>query len=91
MKFMIFIASLFALLIILQYQLWFGEGSYQQLWQRQQQITEQLKNNQSLEEKNALLAAEVADLKQGFTAIEERARRELGMIKEGEVYYQIVK
>lgn len=91
MKFMIFIASLFALLIILQYQLWFGEGSYQQLWQRQQQITEQLKNNQSLEEKNALLATEVADLKQGFTAIEERARRELGMIKEGEVYYQIVK
>lgn len=87
MKFTLLSIGLFVLLIILQYHLWFGKASYQQL---QQQVAQQLEKNQSLEERNALLIAEMTDLKEGFSAIEERARRELGMIKEGEVYYQIV-
>lgn len=87
MKFTLLSIGLFILLIILQYHLWFGKDSYQQL---QQQVAQQLEKNQSLEERNAPLISEVTDLKEGFSAIEERARRELGMIKEGEVYYQIV-
>lgn len=90
MKFILLSIGLLALLAVLQYHLWFGEGSYQQLQQRQQQVAQQLEKNQSLEARNALLIAEVTDLKQGLSAIEERARRELGMIKNGEVYYQIV-
>lgn len=90
MKFIILIIGLLALLITLQYQLRFGEGSYQQLQERQQQITQQLEKNQRIKLRNDSLAAEITDLKQGFSAIEERARKELGMIKEGEVYYHIV-
>ncbi|OQW93366.1 MAG: cell division protein FtsB [Beggiatoa sp. IS2] len=86
MKFIILIIGLLALLITLQYQLRFGEGSYQQLQERQQQ----LEKNQRIKLRNDSLAAEITDLKQGFSAIEERARKELGMIKEGEVYYHIV-
>lgn len=78
------------LLVTLQYRLWVGEGSLAEVWGLKGKITEQESHNQRLRERNEQLKAEVADLKQGLEAIEERARSELGMIKEGETFYQLV-
>lgn len=81
---------LFALFVILQYDLWFGEGSQVDAWRLQQSIDAQQQENLRLQERNQALAAEVADLKNGRAAIEERARSELGMIKQGETFVQVV-
>jgi cell division protein FtsB len=84
------IAILIVLLLILQYKLWFGDGNMREVWQLQAAIEEQKKENEKLRERNAALEAEVQDLKQGLEAVEERARSELGMIKKGETFYQII-
>ncbi len=84
------IAILIVLLLVLQYKLWFGDGNMREVWQLQAAIEEQKKQNEELRERNAALEAEVKDLKQGLDAIEERARSELGMIKKGETFYQII-
>jgi len=84
------IPVLVVLLVLLQYRLWFGEGSLPDVWQLQQQIEEQKAENEKLRERNAALEAEVKDLKQGMSAIEERARSELGLIKKGETFYQVI-
>lgn len=84
------IAILVLLLVSLQLTLWFGEGSLSEVWQLRQQVERQKSDNELLRERNAALEAEVRDLKQGLEAIEERARNELGMVKEGERFYQIV-
>ena len=84
------IAILIVLLLVLQYKLWFGDGNMREVWHLQTAIEEQKKENNSLRERNAALEAEVKDLKQGLEAIEERARSELGMIKKGETFYQII-
>lgn len=84
------IAILIVLLLILQYKLWFGDGNMREVWKLQAAIEEQKKENEKLRERNAALEAEVQDLKQGMEAIEERARSELGMIKKGETFYQII-
>jgi len=84
------IPVLVVLLVLLQYRLWFGEGSLPDVWQLQQQIEEQKTENEKLRERNAALEAEVKDLKQGMSAIEERARSELGLIKKGETFYQVI-
>jgi len=84
------IAVLAVLFVLLQYKLWFGEGSMMEVWQLDRAIAAQTAENAQLRERNQALAAEVADLKQGVEAIEERARRELGMIKKGETFYQVV-
>jgi cell division protein FtsB len=81
---------LFALLLILQYRLWVGDGSLAEVWDLYQQVEIQRDENRKLRERNQALEAEVQDLKQGLEAIEERAREELGMIKEGETFYQII-
>jgi len=81
---------LFALLLLLQYRLWVGDGSLAEVWDLYQQVETQRDENQRLRERNQALEAEVQDLKQGLGAIEERAREELGMIKEGETFYQII-
>lgn len=78
------------LLLSLQYRLWVGDGSLAEVWDLYQQVEIQREENQSLRERNQALEAEVQDLKQGLGAIEERAREELGMIKEGETFYQII-
>ncbi len=88
MKILIIILSL--LFFYLQYHLWLGKGSYQEYNTLKQIIEQQQQQNTALKIRNDMLAAEVADLKDGFEAIEERARLELGMIKRGEVFYQIV-
>jgi len=79
------------LFFILQYDLWFGEGSLATIWRLQQDISEQKKENKKIAERNESLVAEVKDLKQGDAAIEERARNDLGMIKKGETYIQVIK
>jgi cell division protein FtsB len=84
------IATLAVLFVLLQYRLWFGEGSMMEAWRLQDAISKQAAENAQLHERNQALAAEVRDLKQGVEAVEERARVELGMIKKGEVFYQVV-
>ncbi len=81
---------LIALLLGLQYKLWIGEGSLAEVWSLHQAGEVQRQENETLKERNAALEAEVEDLKQGSAAVEERARSELGMIKDDEVFYQIV-
>jgi cell division protein FtsB len=82
--------GLIALLALLQYPLWFGSGGVYALWKLKREIGAQRQENAELRERNQALAADVIDLKQGLAAIEERARMELGMIKQGETFYQIV-
>ena len=78
------------LLVYLQFQLWFGDGSLQDVWELHQEVEMQRQENIELRERNAALQAEVTDLQQGFDAIEEHAREDLGMVKEGETFYQVV-
>ena len=78
------------LFVLLQYDLWVGEGSLASAWRLQQSVKTQQQENDRIKERNAALAAEVVDLKRGLDAIEERARNELGMIKEGETFIQVV-
>jgi cell division protein FtsB len=82
--------GLAGLLILLQYPLWFGSGGVYAVWKLRREIAAQREENASLRERNQTLAAEVVDLKQGLAAIEERARIELGMIKQGETFYQVI-
>ena len=84
------IAALAILFVLLQFKLWFGEGSMKEVWLLDEAIAAQTVENAQLKERNQALAAEVADLKQGLEAVEERARYDLGMIKKGETFYQVV-
>ena len=81
---------LLALLIALEVKLWAGEGGMREVWLLQRKLDEQKVENQKLKQRNEALAAEVQDLKNGKAAIEERARSEQGLIKPGEVFYQVV-
>lgn len=81
---------LIVLTIGLQYRLWVGEGSFSEVWHMQDVVESQLKENQRLDARNRRLDAEVLDLKKGYQAIEERARRELGMIGPDETFYLVV-
>jgi cell division protein FtsB len=84
------IAILALLTVLLQIKLWFGDGSVMEMWRLEKAIAVQTDENAKLRERNQALSAEVLDLKQGTEAVEERARSELGMIKQGEIFYQIV-
>ncbi|CAQ69133.1 Septum formation initiator [Cupriavidus taiwanensis LMG 19424] len=81
---------LFVLLLAIQYPLWLGKGGWLRVWDLNRQLTEQGARNQTLKLRNAKLEGEVADLQDGTGAIEERARYELGMVREGEVFVQFV-
>ena len=83
-------AVLITLIVLLQYKLWIGEGSLADVWRLHQAIAAQTQENSTLAERNAALDAEVKDLKQGLAAIEERARYDLGMIKQDETFFQII-
>jgi len=74
----------------LQYRLWVGEGSYAEVKHLQKEIDNQRQDLKSMQQENLELRAEIDDLKDGLGAIEERARNELGMIRKGETYFQIV-
>jgi cell division protein FtsB len=84
-----FSAALITLLVMLQYPLWLGKGGWLKAWDVGRQLQLQKAGNRALEVRNAGLDAEVRDLKQGYDAIEERARFELGMIRQNEVFVQI--
>jgi len=81
---------LLALILLLQYPLWLGKGGWLRVAEVDRQGAAQRAKNRQLELRNGALAAEVRDLKQGVEAIEERARYELGMVRQNEVFFQIV-
>ncbi len=81
---------LLLLLVYLHYRLWFGEGSLQEVGDLQRAVELQREENLQLRERNDALDAEVRDLQLGLDAIEEHAREDLGMVKEGETFYQVV-
>ena len=78
------------LIVLLQYPLWLGKGGWLRVWDLDRQVTAQKKVNDDLTRRNSGLDAEVRDLKNGLGAIEERARFELGMIKEDEIFFQVL-
>ena len=84
------ILALLLILFALQAKLWLGEGGWRQAKNLQQTVSEQRAENARLQQRNDALSAEVEDLKSGETAVEERARSELGMIKPGETFYRVV-
>jgi len=78
------------LLALIQYPLWLGKGGWLRVYELDQQVNKQLDKNDALAARNAKLAGEVKDLKEGTKAIEERARMEHGMIKDKEIFIQVV-
>ena len=88
MKIIAFVLLL--LLIWLQYKIWLQDGGIPEVIQLKEEVGEVTVEVKKLQERNSSLAGEVKDLKKGLDAIEERARSEMGMIKQGEVYYQVI-
>jgi len=82
--------TLLVLFLLLQIKLWSEDGGLKELWQLNRELVLQTEENQQRQERNAVLDAEVKDLKDGLAAIEERARSELGMIRKGEIFIQVV-
>ena len=82
--------TLVILIVLAQYPLWYGKGSWLNVFEIDQQLTAQRQINQKLQNRNTILEAEVNNLKQGLDAIEELARNELGMIRKDEVFFQIL-
>jgi len=83
-------AVLVVLLAVLQYRLWVGDGSVAEVWSLKREVAAQHAENLELVARNLHLEAEVIDLKEGAEVIEDRARRDLGMIGQGETFFQIV-
>lgn len=79
------------LIALLQYPLWLGKGSWLRVWDLNRQLLENKDKNHAYKIRNDTLDAEVRDLKSGRAAIEERARSELGMVKQDEVFFQVLK
>jgi len=86
----VLIGILLVLFLWLQYRLWVGEGSLAEVYNLRTDIDRQQQQLEQLRQRNRVLEAEVRDLKTGLDALEERARTELGMIRDGEVYYQVL-
>ena len=82
--------ALAAFVVLIQYPLWLGKGGWLRVWDVDQQITAQREINVRLKTRNGALDAEVGDLKRGVDAIEERARSELGMIRQDEIFFQLL-
>ena len=79
-----------ALLVAIQYPLWLGKGGWVRVRDVERQLQASRSQTEALQARNDALAADVRDLKQGLEAIEERARFELGMVRQDEVYVQTV-
>ncbi|WP_018145600.1 MULTISPECIES: cell division protein FtsB [unclassified Thioalkalivibrio] len=77
-------------LLALQWPLWLGEGSWRDVRDLREQVAQQQAANAELEQRNQALEAEVRDLRGGTAAVEERARRDLGMIREDEIFFFVV-
>ena len=85
-----FAGLLMTLTVLLQYRLWLSDDGVGEVMRLRSAIVQQQATNGELQRRNAQMAAEVADLKSGMTAIEERARSELGMVANSETFYQVV-
>lgn len=81
---------LLTLLSLLQYRLWLGKYSIPDYWSLKQEVEFQRQQNDKLIQRNSLLKADIDDLKTGLDSVEERARNELGLIREGETFYRIL-
>jgi cell division protein FtsB len=86
----ILLAGLALVLALLQYRLWLSDEGMREVWHLGNAVQSQRSENAVLAERNAQLKAEVADLKLGLTALEERARHDLGMVAVTETFYQVV-
>jgi cell division protein FtsB len=86
----VIIAILLVLIAGLQYRLWVGEGSLAETNALEQRVAKAMTDNEVKANRNQILRAEIIELKNGLESIEERARSELGMIKEGETFYLLV-
>lgn len=82
------LVGLTALLLLLQYRLWLAGGGIAEALRLQTQIEQEQARNAELSARNALLEQQILELQQGTRVIEQRAREDLGLIKEGEVYFQ---
>lgn len=85
------VIALLVLFLGLQYEFWFAKGSVISAWKLRDHIDTQQQLNDQLKKRNEAIRADITDLKSGDKAIEERARSELGMVKKGETFYQVVK
>ena len=85
-----FLAILAALVLVLQYRIWVARDGVREVLLLRDAVAAQRAENERLQDRNRQLAAEVRDLKQGFAALEEQARSELGLISSNETYYQVV-
>jgi cell division protein FtsB len=81
---------LLVFLMLLQHRLWFGKNSVPDYLALEQEVQRQIADNDKLKQRNKLLYADTDDLKSGVEAIEERARNELGMIKENETFFRVI-
>jgi cell division protein FtsB len=86
----VLLLALALLLAALQYKLWYGHAGQHAVVALHAQVTAQEEENSKLQARNDALAAEVADLKSGGAAVEERARSELGLVKPGETFYRVI-
>jgi cell division protein FtsB len=86
----VLLAIMVLVLVLLQLKMWFGEGGFRDVQRLEQRVEQQALENEMLAQRNRELQAEVQDLRQGLEAVEERARSELGLIKENEEFYQVV-
>ena len=84
-------AGLAALLLMVQAGLWFGKSSMPHTLRLRSQLAEQQLANEGARARNARVAAEVSDLKEGLEMVEEKARSELGMVKPNEIFVQVTK
>jgi len=84
-----FVAALAAALLLLQYRIWFSADGVRELMRLRAAVAEQQSDNERLSARNRQLAAEVRDLKQGYSALEERARSDLGMVAKNETFFQV--
>lgn len=82
--------TLLALFLLIQYPLWFGQGGWFAVWELEQKVAEQRSVNEGIRQRNMAMEAEVEDLRVGTQAIEERARTDLGLMLDKEVYVQIL-
>jgi len=84
------VAALLAITLAIQFRLWISQDGVREVTQLKAAVAVQREENARLKQRNDQLAAEVRDLKQGFSALEERARNDLGMIAPNETYFQVV-
>ncbi|MBY6187066.1 cell division protein FtsB [Marinobacter hydrocarbonoclasticus] len=87
----ILLVVLTLLLVALQYRLWAGENSLREVVRLREQIQRQVDGNAALVERNQVLMQEIQNLRHGLDAVEERARHELGMIREDEQFYRVIR